>query len=53
MAKAEIAKKKPQGSAVGADNDIYTALLGLSFLAMAGTSVWVCIKSMAYFGQIF
>lgn len=53
MAKTEVVKKKPQSRAAGADSDIYTALLGLASLAMAGTSVWVCLKSLAFFGQIF
>ena len=52
MAKAEVAKKKPNRPA-DAESDLYTALLGLAFLTMAGTTVWVCLKSMAYFGQIF
>ena len=54
-AKADTAKKKAPKVAAGpgAESDIYTALLALSFMAMASTSIWVCMKSMAFFGRIF
>jgi len=35
------------------DNDIYTALLGLTFLVMAATAVTVCLRALDLFGSIF
>ncbi len=53
MAKSDAVKKRAPKAAGGAESDVYTALLGLAFLAMAGTTIWVCLKSLAYFDKIF
>ena len=53
MAKTDVVKKKTQRAGTSAESDIYTALLGLAFMAMAGTTIWVCLKSVAYFDRIF
>ena len=51
MAKAEIkGGKKALG---GEFADIYTALLGLAVLAVAATTLVVCLKGMEMFGTFF
>ena len=51
--KPDAAKKKTPRSGPGAEMDVYTGMLGLTLLAMIGTTVWVCMKSMAYFNALF
>jgi len=41
--------KKVQGAA----SDVYTALLGLAFLALAATTALVCIYGQQMYGTIF
>lgn len=36
-----------------AESDIYTALLGLAILALAGAVGYVCFQSMGLFGTLF
>ena len=51
MAKAEIKGSK---RAIGGEfANIYTALLGLAFLAVAATAAVVCLKGMEMFGTFF
>ena len=49
MATPVKAKAKTQSN----PNDIYTALLGLAFLALAGTTGVACYWSYQMFGSIF
>jgi len=35
------------------DNDIYTALLGLTMLTLAATTVFACMRSMELYEKIF
>ncbi len=52
MAKSDVVKKKAPKVA-GAESDVYTAILGLAFITLAGTATWVCLKSLEYFDKIF
>ena len=47
-----VKKKMPKGGPA-AEMDVYTGLLGLTLLSMIGTTVWVCMKSMAFFETLF
>lgn len=51
--KADAVKKKAPKSGPGAEMDVYTGLLGLTLMAMIGTTVWVCMKSMEFFETLF
>ena len=52
---AEAAKKKNKknGKSQTTENDIFTALLGLTVLVLAATVVVVCMRSMKLFESIF
>ena len=48
------AENKASGRQVqGAMSDVYTALLGLAFLALAATTALVCIYGQQMHGTIF
>ena len=52
MAKAiKEAKKKRLKQSF--DNDIYTALLGLTMLTLIATTVFACMRSMELYEKIF
>ena len=48
-----MAIQKSTKSKGGAVNDVYTALMGLSVLALAGTIAVVCIYAQQMWGEIF
>ena len=48
---AEIKKKK--SNKAHSENDIYTALLGLTVLVLAATAVMVCLRSLELYDTIF
>jgi len=52
MAKNDVVKKKAPKVA-GAESDVYTAILALALLTLAGTITWVCLKSIEYYDKIF
>ena len=45
--------KKTKKSKVKNDNDVYTAMLGLTMLVLGATTVVVCLRSMELFDSIF
>ena len=47
---AESTKKKTQHKI---ENDIYTALLGLTALVMLATAIYVCLRGMELFDTFF
>ncbi len=52
---AEAAKKKNKknGKSQAMENDIFTALLGVTVLVLGATVIVVCMRSMALFESIF
>lgn len=51
---AEAAKTpKKKNKARSYENDIYTALMGLSLLVVIATIIYTCIRSNDLFGSIF
>ncbi len=50
MAKAtDRAKKK----VIAAESDAFTAVLGITFLFLAGTALFVCMRSIELYGKLF
>ena len=45
--------KKTKKSKVQSDNDVYTAMLGLTMLVLGATAVVVCLRSLELFDSIF
>jgi len=45
--------KKTKKSKVKSDNDVYTAMLGLTMLVLGATTVVVCLRSLELFDSIF
>ncbi len=50
---AKSSMKKKNRGAKSYENDIYTALMGLTLLSLIATVVYVCIRSNELFGTIF
>ena len=50
---AEKPTKKAKKSKAKSDNDVYTALLGLTMLVLGATAVAVCLRSLELFDSIF
>ena len=44
---------KGKSGRAGAESDIYTSLLGLAFLALAGVCGYACFKAVQLFGGDF
>jgi hypothetical protein len=45
--------KKTKKSKAKSDNDVYTAMLGLTVLVLGTTAVTVCLRSLELFDSIF
>ncbi len=56
MAKANKAQPKSKAKTSrtpGFESDVYTALLGLTFLIMAATTVWACLQKINLYEKLF